>query len=321
MCGIWENQRLYSEGEITVEELDRILADRLFADIQHLNINGGEPSLRDDLPDMVQVAVERLPHLQWITMSSNGLLPDRLVPNVQRLTEICTREGLSFSLGMSVHGTDGTSEQVFGIKGAFDRQLQSLDALQEALAGQSHRVGMHCVITPSNVENLPELLDWSRRRGLDLGFAVGEVRDRFLNVEKADRIEIAQDQMEPVIDFLRQLASDRRLFNPSAYRYHNLVTLLESGRARTMACHYAMGGVCLGPRGELYYCPHSRDLGNCRQRSPYEIYYADENLEYRRSGLERDRCLRCPPYTLNRMEFAKDILKYLRFVAVSPREG
>jgi hypothetical protein len=90
--------------------------------------------------------------------------------------------------------------------------------------------------------------------------------------------------------------------------------MLESGARRTLSCHYAMGGVILGSRGELYYCPHSRALGNGRDRPAGDVYYDRQNLDYRRSVLLRAKCLQCPPYTFNLWELEKDIARYCRFL-------
>jgi MoaA/NifB/PqqE/SkfB family radical SAM enzyme len=317
MCGIWEIQESHDTTvELSLEELDQILSDRLFASIEHLNINGGEPTLRDDLPDLLQVAIGRLPRLRRVTMSSNGLLAERLVPAAERIGQICAQEDVAFSLAVSFHGLAETSERVFGISGAFDRQVKSLTALQEVVLRGRHHLSLHCVITRANVSNLYDLLRWSQESKLPISFALGEVRDRFLNRDKTDQIRITARQMRLVIEFLRGLSRNRGLFNPSAFRYHHLANMLQFGQKRTISCHYAMGGVILGSQGDLYYCPHSEAIGNCRDQAAYEIYCDGENLDYRQSALTQGKCLHCPPYTFNWLEFEKDILKYFKFLIV-----
>jgi MoaA/NifB/PqqE/SkfB family radical SAM enzyme len=317
MCGIWENQGLGgAAGELTTEELDRILTNQLFANVHHLNINGGEPTLRDDLPDLIQVAVSKLPRLRHITMSSNGLLADGLAPQIECLGQLCAQKNIRFSLAMSVHGVADVADRVFGIVGASDKQVKALTALRELALDGELCLSLHCVITDA----LQGLLCWSQERNLPISFALGEVRDRFLNRGKADQVRIADGQIGLVIGFFRELSRDKGLFKPSAFRYHHVANMLQFGQKRTMSCHYAMGGVILGPQGELYYCPHSQALGNCRDQPAYKIYYDGENLNYRRSGLVKDECLHCPPYTFNRLEFEKDVLKYLKFLMIPLRE-
>jgi MoaA/NifB/PqqE/SkfB family radical SAM enzyme len=319
MCGIWKHQELSNAAaELSQEELDQILADRLFTDIEDLNINGGEPTLRGDLPDLIRVATGRLSRLQRITMSSNGLLTERLVPQVERIRQICAQENISFSLCISVHGLAEISDQVFGVNGTFDQQGKALAALQEMALGDGLHLSLNCVITEVNLSNLRRLLHWSQERKLPISFALGEVRDRFLNRDMADQVTIAEGREDLVIGFLRELSRNRGLFNPSAFRYHHLANMLQFGQRRTISCHYAMGGVILGPQGDLYYCPHSEAIGNCRNHPAYEIYYDGENLDYRKSALIQDECLHCPPYTFNRLEFEKDFLKYFKFLIIPP---
>ncbi len=253
-------------------------------------------------------------------MSSNGLLADGLTAKIERLGQICAQNNIRFSLGMSVHGMADVADRVFGIAGAFDRQVKALTALHELALDGEFRLSLHCVISPANVSSLQDLLRWSQERNLPISFALGEVRDRFLNQGKADQVRIADGQIGLAIRFFRELSRDKGLFNPSAFRYHHLVNMLQFGQKRTISCHYAMGGVILGPQGELYYCPHSQALGNCRDQPAYEIYYDGRNLDYRRSVLVQDECLHCPPYTFNRLEFERDILKYFKFLIIPLRE-
>ncbi|HEX2698123.1 MAG TPA: radical SAM protein, partial [Anaerolineales bacterium] len=50
MCDVWKNK---SSGELSAEELGRILCDPLFKHIEHVGVSGGEPTLRADLVQLV----------------------------------------------------------------------------------------------------------------------------------------------------------------------------------------------------------------------------------------------------------------------------
>ncbi|MGD8623346.1 MAG: radical SAM protein [Anaerolineae bacterium] len=315
MCGIWRRGDDYPQaGELLPHQLAGILNDRLFADVEHLNINGGEPSLRHDLADLVQVAIEKLPRLRWISMSSNGLLARRLVPQVKRIARAGASADIPVSLALSLHGVADISDRVFGIPGAFEKQVAALEALQALARDGQLRLTLHCVISEANAGHLGELLDWSRARGLPIQFALGEVRERFLNQDVADQMVLSDQSRAGVVHFLRALSQEKRLSNPSAFRYHHLADMLQSGARRTLSCHYAMGGVILGSRGELYYCPHSRVLGSGRDRPAGDVYYDAQNLDYRRSVLFRKKCPHCPPYTFNLWELEKDVARYIKFL-------
>jgi sulfatase maturation enzyme AslB (radical SAM superfamily) len=90
--------------------------------------------------------------------------------------------------------------------------------------------------------------------------------------------------------------------------------MLEWGRPRRLSCHYRMGGVILGSRGELYYCKFSREIGNCRRQPAGQIYFNSDQLQYRKKKLLAATCPQCPPNTFNRIELEKDLFRYLAFL-------
>lgn len=320
MCGIWrEHQFSDVKSELSLDELEHILADRLFAEIEYVNINGGEPTLRRDLVDVVQLVVDKFPRMKHLSLNSNGLLSDRLISSVERILDICRQGGIYFSLVISFHGTGELLDTILGVPDAFDRVSRTLNALR-ALEGDGRLfLSLNCVITNSNASHLHELLEWSKQHQMRINFVLGEVRDRFFNQDMATQTAVSGREKRDAISFLRHLAQDRSLTNVVGFRYHRLVKMLEEDAERKMACHYAMGGVILGSHGDLYYCKQSQSIGNCRERSAHEIYYERENLEYRKFGLIRDTCDHCLPNTFNRLEFQKDLLRLLRFLAGSRR--
>jgi len=317
MCGIWKDHQFSNaKTELSLDDLDRILSDRLFSEIEYVNINGGEPTLRRDLVDIVQLILEKLPRLKHLSMNSNGLLSDRLTSNVEQILTICRVQDVYFSLVISCHGTGGLLDKMMGVRGAFDRLESTLKSLRTLDDRGGRFLSVNCVITNVNASNLYDLLEWCEEHDVHVNFILGEVRDRFFNLDMAAQTAVSGEGKEQTIDFLKYLAQDKSLTNPVAFRYHRLANMLEHGEERVMACHYAMGGLILGSHGDIYYCAHSKAIGNCRERSAYEIYYDKENLKYRDLKLIREKCLHCPPNTFNRLEFQKDLLRFLRFCLI-----
>ena len=321
MCGIWENQALYPQSsELTLEQYDQVLSDRLFGDIESININGGELSLRSDLPQIIQVAVKRLPKLRAVGMTSNGILTERLVRQVKQVKQICDDHKIPFSVTISLHGLAETDDKVFGIPGVFEKQIKTLDALQ-AMAKESYfHIGLACVINKENIDNLPALQDWAKKRNLEIGFMLVEMRERFNNLEKGDQFQLPEGDKAKIAGFLRQLSRAKSIFNPYAYVYDYMADLLQYNAVRKISCEYSLGGVILGAQGELYYCPHSDDIGSSKERPAYDIFYDPKNLEYRDSALIHRQCLHCPPRHIGRLDMRADIFKYLKFVLFPKRE-
>jgi MoaA/NifB/PqqE/SkfB family radical SAM enzyme len=314
MCGIWKPHEFSdARTELSPAELERILSDRLFAELEYVNINGGEPTLRPDLVDAARAIIAALPHLKHLSMNSNGLLTERLATNVKEILAVCRPKNIDFSLTISFHGVGQLHDNIYRVPGASGRIERTLEALK-ALDDPGFALALNCVITNANADRLFELLEWCEQRNIHINFILGEVRDRFFNQDTIDQTTLQDAGKKESIAFFRHLAQKLAFTNPNAFRYHRLANMLEYGEKRDMACHYAMGGLILGSHGNLYYCSHSKEIGNCRERSAYEIYFSEENLQYRDQGLMKSECLYCPPNSLTRFQIQKDISKYLRFL-------
>ena len=315
MCGIWKNNASESKiSELSLEELDRILQDKLFSKVEYLNINGGELSLRRDMPELIHTAVKRLPALRKISLSSNGMMTDQLLQQVEQIRQTCVQAKIDFSVSISVHGIYEVEDKIFGIKGAFEKQLKTITALQEIASDGHLSLGLYSVIMNENAMYLRQLLQWCEARNLTIRFSVVEKRNRFNNADMVDQCEIDASNKGTVIEFLKDLSHEKGLYKPYTYVYDYLSDLLDYNKERTMSCDYALGSVILGSHGELYYCPHDETIGNCRDKSAFEIYYDQNNLGHRRNELIPKKCLHCPPRNFGYLAIKVDLFKYLKFL-------
>jgi len=315
MCGIWKQNGPESRApEMSLEEFDRVLSDGLFRRLEYININGGEPNLRSDLPNLVELFIRKFPGLSTITMNSNGLPAARAVSHAQHISALCLRAGVRFSLSISLHDLDERYDRIAGVKNAYAQVEDALRGLKEARLQGRFYLGVNCVLTPLNYLHGNDLKRWGQKSLLPVNFTLGEVRERFHNLGMSSDTLVSGEGRKALARFFRSLAGEKSPGNHHALRYKELASLLEGSGRRRLACHYALGGAILGAEGSLYYCKDSRPLGNCLQARPSSLYYAPDNLRYRRDELILTRCRTCPPNTFNRIELEKDILRYLLFL-------
>lgn len=102
MCDIWKNK--------TQSEMDPDEYLKLPSSLKRIGISGGEPYLRDDLPEIVKVCKGKNPNAQ-IFIYTNGLLPDRIEKISPKIVEYDRNIGIAVSL-------DGFSETHERIRGA-----------------------------------------------------------------------------------------------------------------------------------------------------------------------------------------------------------
>lgn len=312
MCGIWK-EKARSEADLSASEVATILCDRLFSRVRYVGISGGEPFLRDDLPELVEVFHHGCPDIKRLSISTNGILTGRIEAALPELVASSRRNGALLDFSVSVHAVGDPLDRIYGVPGAFDKIAQTLDLLRRRRENGELTVSLNCVLLKDNLDDARRLRAWGRNNGLSVNFVLGEERDRFANHGLRDALPDAGGR-ENLVSFLEEMYGDISLNNLSPVRYLELIGLIEKTRRRSTSCYYAIAGVLLGHDGKLYYCSHSREIGDCRAKPPYEIYHDRTNLEYREKGLLQEECFRCPPYTMTRLELEKNMHEVLRLV-------
>jgi MoaA/NifB/PqqE/SkfB family radical SAM enzyme len=313
VCGIWKAKPPRPAEEMTAAELRRVLSDPLFSKLEFININGGEPNLRSDLLEIIERTIRQFPALKRLSLNTNGLPPDRVLKNVERAARLCRAAALPFSVSVSFHGLGPTFDRIAGVPGAFARVQTTLNGLKEVRRTTPFFLSANCVICRLNLDQLDDIRAWGRREGIPVNFALGEVRPRFLNDDMARDILIPADGRTKLLRFLKTLALAKREYLQHAVRYAHLAKMVEFRTKRTLGCHYALGGVVLGSRGEVFYCKNSRSIGNARKRPASGIYYDPGNLKFRREEILGQACAACPPYSFNQIEVEKELFRIMTY--------
>ena len=136
MCNVWANPSKASE-EIGVETLEK-LPQMFFA-----NITGGEPFVREDLPDMVGVLRKKTKRLVVIT---NGYFTDRVISLCRKFPDIGIR--------ISIEGLPKANDAIRGIPDGFDKGLRTLLELR---AMGLKDIGFSTTVQDLNCEDLVPL--------------------------------------------------------------------------------------------------------------------------------------------------------------------
>ncbi len=124
MCFYLEEIKDADKEEIALPELDKMA--RSLRRLIQLSLTGGEPFLRHDIPDVVDIFV-RHNGVQYVTIPTNGSLPDRISQTVERLVTDYPRTNFRIPISL-----DGFPEDHDRIRGAnsFNKIETTLDVLQ-----------------------------------------------------------------------------------------------------------------------------------------------------------------------------------------------
>ncbi len=156
-CSIWKKSA--SASEMSISHASRLIRSAR-PQLRWVSITGGEPTLRNDLVELVDEIVRvGGTDLKVIQFTTNGLRPDRIkdmFPEIFRITR-----HLSVFVSVSLDGLEDSYEEVRGIPGGFALVRQSMTELRNAAASHpdvslSHQV----TVSRYNLDGLPALVDY-----------------------------------------------------------------------------------------------------------------------------------------------------------------
>src|SRR6266436_5699721 len=128
MCNNWKHGD--RKSDMTLAQLEPALAHSFWGAVENLNISGGEPTTRNDLPEMVELFHRRLPRMRKIGINTTGLTPHRAIPMLTRIVEFSAKKDLLLSVRVSLDGIGDIHNQVRQVKQGFDKACETIAAMQ-----------------------------------------------------------------------------------------------------------------------------------------------------------------------------------------------
>jgi len=111
--------------ELSLEEIEKISAS--MDDFLFLLPTGGEPFLRRDLPEIVEI-FHRNNHVQNVGIPTNGGLTERVIESVEKIITRCP--GLDLMVDVSIDGLGQDHDYVRRVPGLFDKAMATFRELK-----------------------------------------------------------------------------------------------------------------------------------------------------------------------------------------------
>ncbi len=313
MCSNWKfGDR---KSDMTLPQLEPVFEHPFWGAVENLNISGGEPTTRNDLPEMVEMFHRRLPRMRKVGINTTGLTPSRAIPMLTRIVEFCADKGLPISIRVSIDGVGDLHNQVRNVKRGFDKASQTIDAMQ-ALAERhdNFQFGIASTIFATNLEDAENILAWARSRKLDIVFNMLRFTDAMLhNKELEERIGFRTREEEYMRKFFLDRVQEESVLSGQTFMYMHYADMIANGYKRTMPCPFQRQGLLLNPNGDLFYCENSARLGNVLD-TPAETLYFDSTHLAGREELKAKVCGTClSPCQVN-VGAMKQFIPYAKFL-------
>jgi len=260
MCQTWQFPSKKSE-EFTPD-----LLRKLPEGMGRVNITGGEPLVRSDLPEIIEILA---PKAQRLEISTNGYFTDRLVEIGRRHPELTIR--------ISVEGLQETNDRIRGIPQGFERAMRSYEALR---AVGVKDLGFAVTIQDLNAHDLLNLYELVSRLGGEFAQAVPHNGYYFHTEDnRIEHIDEVQAAIRGLMDAFLRSRRPKEWFR--AYLNRGLVDYV-GGVDRRLVCTAGTDIFFLDPWGEMYPC-NARDIsmGNLHEQEFDDLWQGHQARDVR----------------------------------------
>jgi len=277
-CFYWRN--LNRKDDLTKEELFAL--SRSLGRIENLNLSGGEPFLRPEFGEICRQFIS-YNKVRQIYVPTNGYFTDR---TVKQITETLKEKSLDlFVAEISLDGLGEFHNQFRGSPGAFDKAMQTYDALAK-LQERDPRLRVHSISTATAI-NMDEI----RRLTTYLFERCPKMDHHNLALIRGDRKNPSLQgpsllEYQQLYQYVRRLWSSRE-----TGRYGSLVEpMLQWAKIRTVnaqtqsiPCRAGILNAVVYSNGDVSVCETHPPLGNLREKGFWEIWGSPEARKLRQA--------------------------------------
>jgi MoaA/NifB/PqqE/SkfB family radical SAM enzyme len=311
MCGIWE---LKLRDQLSVEQYDQIFADPVYRRVEYIILAGGEPTLRPDLPEVVEVMHKHMPKTKKLMVASNVIAYRAVEKQYPRIAAYCAEHGIRLTLGVSLDGVGDLHDEVRGVKGAFENVMRSIHFMKDLQKRVPFNMSIDPTIFSMNIHEMQKLKDFAEELGLPITFQFAAVaEDYYSNSGIEDVLSLNGDGKRSLIRFLRQHIAESAFLDALAYYYEKVAEQAERPQDRNLPCPFQNQGLMLNPDGSLQYCHNSSSIGSALEKGSGEIYHDPENLRFRKEVV-KNRCPTCRMSCMYFVSLRKEVFPFLWFI-------
>lgn len=253
MCDIWK-QKSDADRELAPSDYEWLPGS-----LRAVNLSGGEPFLRDDLPEIAAVVGKACPAAR-VVVSTNGLDPERIESAMSSMVGVAVR--------VSVDAVGELHDSIRGIPGAFENAMETVDRLKKVGVKD---LGLAATASGENPGELLKVKALADEKGIAFVASAVHSSPIFFG-SQGDERPVSLETVREIGEIMRsELASSRPRDWAKGYYMRGLADYVK-GRPRRMACRAGTDLFYLDPWGGVFPCNiQGVKMGNVRDGSYAEL--------------------------------------------------
>lgn len=318
-CDVWKRDKA-NNGEMNLEEIEKAFST--VPKIEVLRISGGEPFMRKDIADIVNVLDERLsPGI--IHFTTNGLSSEKTLRDVMRM-----KSKRKIHIKVSIDNLREKHDAGRGIKGAYDHAMETVQGLARLAKEHKFHVGVNqAIVAEEDIPSYATLKDMLAPLGVQVYPVIAHQYESSLYDDRPEIIAsdvtykpINKFSREAMVGFIRQVQADaekvgdfkEKLVNN--YHWKGLYNrLLKDEHSPNPPCVAVNNHMRVLPNGDVPTCYYNKTVvGNLLKQSFEEIWWGDKAGKARQWVAACSGCWQSCETAVSGI-YTGDVVKGLRF--------
>jgi len=306
-CDIW--QLYQKKPKLREKELKLWEIEKVFKSMGHVyffNISGGEPFLRNDLPEIVDLACRYLTP-RVIHTPTNAIATELVLKQTRKILEIMKKNNCNavFTIKPSFDGIEEQHDEIRGVKGNFKKLMKTYKGLKELQKEYPNLdVGLGTVISRFNFKDIKKIVEYGKSLKPDSYInEIAEERSELFT--KGKPITPDSEQYNKAIKFFSEEIRKDMKKNKSLVRitqafrlvYYELVVRTMREKRQVIPCYAGIASTHINAFGDVWACcvlGYDKPMGNLRNAGYnfMRVWHSKQAHEVRKF-IKQKRCY-CP---------------------------
>ena len=306
-CSIW---KLYRDNpDKRKDELSVYEIEKIFKSIGHVyvfNISGGEPFLRQDLPEIIELACRYLtPAI--IHIPTNAIAVDTVEMKTGEILEIIKKinSDIQLTVKPSLDHAGEKHDEIRGVKGNFNNVAELFKRLKGMKSEYPNlHVELGTVISSWNVNDINEISSFALAMKPDsYRNEIAEKRSEMFNM--GDPITPGIDCYRKAVDiFVKQIREKKqdvsffqRINNAFRLVYYRIAIRVMEENTQVIPCYAGISNAHMSPYGDIWPCctlGYDMSMGNLRSYDyNFKSLWNSSDADKVRKYIKEKKCC-CP---------------------------
>ncbi|MDU0458395.1 MAG: radical SAM protein [Geobacteraceae bacterium] len=313
MCNIWKIPA--NVPDLDLSDWLALLSSPELRHLRELDLTGGEPFLRTDLGELLQLICDlqptNFPGLRTLSITTNGILTGKVLEITRRIIGQLQYRGIDLVLACGMDAVGELHDRIRNFRGAWENLQKTLEELYHLRTIHPNLVlGIKTTVVPQNARALARISEYAERNNLFTIISPCIITtNRFGNADREIDLKFSSEELDAIIRFYE---------NPGVtWNGHReaLLGYLKSGRINK-PCSAGYNTIFVRHNGEVFCCPVLPvSLGNIKDQTLSELFRSTTADRFRKMAGNYPECSTCTEPGMERIAWPFEGFAFLRLMA------